>query len=77
MLLAGRDSQAKLQALSDSSHSAFLNNLLAFQGNPREQIYENQVPDKSLHMQLNSAAGKRWAITLNRLISPDPFPKCN
>lgn len=59
MLLADRETQAKLRALTDSSHSAFLNDLLTFQGNPSMQIYENQVPNKPLHMYEYIAAGKK------------------
>lgn len=59
MLLAGRESQAELQALADSNHPGllFLNNLHTFQGNPRVQFYENHVPYKSLRMQPHTAAG--------------------
>lgn len=61
-----------MQALADSSHSALLNNLLTFQGNPRVQIYENQVPNKSVHMYKYTAAGKKRVITLKYLHSLDP-----
>lgn len=44
---------------------------LAFQGNPREQIYENQVPNKSPNKRRLSAAEKRAVITVNYFISSD------
>lgn len=45
-----------------------------FQGNPRVQIYENQVPNKSVHMFKYTAAGKKRAITVKYFHSLDLNP---
>lgn len=58
----------------ESLYFALLNNLLTFQGNPRVQIYENQVPKKSMHMYKYTAAGKKRVITLKYLHSLDLNP---
>lgn len=49
----------------------------AFQGNPREQIYENRVPNKSPNKRQLSAAEERLVITVNYFISADLEPGLN